>query len=273
MIFEISIPAASGPPPPDPPNTTITAGPANGSTTTSTSATFSFSGTNSPTSFECKLDAGAFAACTSPKNYSGLSVGSHTFEVRAINATGTDPTPAARTWTIEAGAGHPFTDIDSSPFKEDIIWLYNEGITTGCSATLFCPLGNVTRAQMASFLVRALDLPPTATDFFSDDNGNFHEDDINALAAAGITTGCGVGKYCPNSNVLRDQMASFLVRAYDLAPSTTNFFTDDNGNFHEANINALAAAGVTNGCGGGKYCPTSPVTREQMAAFIHRAAL
>ena len=126
---------------------------------------------------------------------------------------------------------------------------------------------------MATFLVRALDLPATGTDFFTDDEGNFHEDSINRLAAAGITTGCGGTKYCPSSPVLRDQMASFLVRAFDLAPSATNAFTDDNGNFHEANINALAAAGVTNGCAPGTYCPSSLVTREQMAAFIHRAVV
>jgi hypothetical protein len=263
-------------PPPTAPDTTITSGPAQGSSTTSTSASFSFSGTNSPTSFECKLDGGAFAACTSPKAYTGLSVGSHTFQVRAVNAAGTDATPASRTWTVSGGTpppddDHPFTDIDTSQFENDIIWLYNAGITGGCTDTRFCPDSNVLRDQMASFLDRALDLPATTVDFFDDDDGNIHEGAINRLAAAGITGGCDVREYCPKATVKRDQMASFLVRAFKLPLTVTDFFGDDEGNLHENQINALANSGITGGCGPGRYCPTNPVTRGQMAAFLHRA--
>ena len=58
-------------------------------------------------------------------------------------------------------AGSPFTDIAASPFKSEIQWAYQTGITAGCTPTKFCPLATVTREQMASFLVRGLDLPPT----------------------------------------------------------------------------------------------------------------
>jgi hypothetical protein len=68
---------------------------------------------------------------------------------------------------------------------------------------------------MARYLDRALDLPPTATDFFSDDDGSGYEDAINRLAAAGITEGCGDGRFCPGSWVSRAQMAAFLRRALD----------------------------------------------------------
>jgi hypothetical protein len=58
----------------------------------------------------------------------------------------------------------------------------------------------------------------------------------------------------------------------EAAPSTsTDFFTDDNGSTFEGNINRVAAAGITLGCGNGMYCPTGLVTRGQMAAFLHRA--
>ena len=67
-------------------------------------------------------------------------------------------------------------------------------------------------------------------------------------------------------------MASFLVRAFDLPPSSTDHFTDDEGSFHEADINAIAEAGVTLGCGGTRFCPDAPVVRGEMAAFLHRAA-
>ena len=165
----------------------------------------------------------------------------------------------------------PFSDVTNSPFLDDINWLYYAGITTGCGSGLYCPLPNVSRAQMASFLVRALDLPPTATDYFPDDTGSIHEADINALRAAGITTGCGGGLYCPLADVSRAQMASFLVRALDLPPTATDYFSDDSGSIHEADINAFRAAGITSGCGPGLYCPSVTVTREQMAAFLHRA--
>lgn len=166
----------------------------------------------------------------------------------------------------------PFTDIDSSAFKADIIWAWENGITTGCTATLFCPNSAVTRAQMASFLVRALHLAPSAQDFFTDDGSSVHQADINALANAGITTGCTATTYCPTAPVTRAQMASFLVRAYELAASSTDFFTDDDASIHESDINALADAGVTTGCTATTYCPTAAVTRGQMTAFLHRAA-
>jgi hypothetical protein len=165
----------------------------------------------------------------------------------------------------------PFNDLVGSKFYDDIVWLAEEGITSGCGGGRFCPNGTVTRGQMASFLARALDLPATGTDYFSDDGGNSHEDNINRLAAAGVTSGCADGRYCPDGVVTRAQMASFLSKALELAWTSDDFFYDDDGNKHEANINRFAEAEITSGCGGGKYCPDGAVTRGQMAAFLHRA--
>ena len=165
-------------------------------------------------------------------------------------------------------APYPFTDVDG--FEFEIAWLYREGITGGCTATRFCPTNPVTRGQMAAFLSRALGLPGTGTDFFDDDDGTTFEGDINRLAAAGITGGCATRRYCPNAKVTRDQMASFLTRAFALPPSGADFFTDDEANIHEGSINAMAAAGITGGCAVNRYCPSANVTREQMAAFLYR---
>src|SRR5204863_8214384 len=72
-----------------------------------TSATFSF-GASEPATFECALDGGAYAACTSPQAYSVLAPATHMFAVRATDAAGNvDPTPATRTWTISASAPPP----------------------------------------------------------------------------------------------------------------------------------------------------------------------
>jgi hypothetical protein len=165
----------------------------------------------------------------------------------------------------------PLVDARFSTFKGDIEWVYAEGITAGCSPERYCPDSPVTREQMAIFLDRALDLPSTATDFFSDDAGRTGEAAINRVAAAGITSGCGPNLYCPTANVSRGQMASFLARAFNLPTTTTDYFTDDDGTTHEANINRIRLAGITTGCTATTYCPTANVTRGQMAAFLRRA--
>jgi glucose/arabinose dehydrogenase len=168
--------------------------------------------------------------------------------------------------------GPPYVDIANSQFYHDILWIHSAGITTGCGGgPFFCPGAAVPREQMASFLARAKGLPSTGTDFFTDDEASIHEDNINRSAAAGITTGCGGGQFCPTSSVSREQMASFLVRALSLPRTGTDFFTDDEGSIHEDDINRLAASGITTGCTGGHYCPHGSVTREQMAAFLRRA--
>ncbi len=144
------------------------------------------------------------------------------------------------------------------------------GITAGCTPTKFCPLATVTREQMASFLVRGLDLPPTGKDFFTDDESSAHEADINRLAASGITGGCAAGRFCPSASVTREQMASFLARGLKLSAASIDYFSDDETSIHEADINRLAKSGITGGCAPGRYCPRSVVTREQMAAFLYR---
>ena len=95
-----------------PPDTLITGAPL--TVTSLTTANFTFDSTESSSSFACRLDLGAFTACTSPTNYSGLSAGSHTFQVAATDsASNTDPTPASYTWTIDVTA--PDTGITSGP--------------------------------------------------------------------------------------------------------------------------------------------------------------
>jgi hypothetical protein len=83
-----------------PPETALGSAPRSG--TTAVSATFTFSASE-PATFECKLDAAAFAPCASPRSYTGLSRGAHSFEVRAIDAAANvDPAAAVHRWTIGA---------------------------------------------------------------------------------------------------------------------------------------------------------------------------
>ena len=91
------------------PETTIGSGPTN--PTINTSANFTFSSNETGSTFECQLDGGGFSVCTSPKGYSDLSEGTHTFEVRAIDVLGnSDLSPASFSWTIDAVA--PYTTLN-----------------------------------------------------------------------------------------------------------------------------------------------------------------
>jgi len=85
-----------------PPDTMITSAPSG--STTSTSASVAFSATETAT-FQCRIDGGAWSACTSPKAYSGLGVAAHTVDVRATDTAGNvDATPASASWTVTATA-------------------------------------------------------------------------------------------------------------------------------------------------------------------------
>jgi len=111
-----------------------------------------------------------------------------------------------------------FADVSAdewwSPYAERIARLE---ITAGCKKEplRYCPDRSVTRGQMATFLVRALKIEEAPSAGFADTGGDTHEAAIDALAAAGITSGCSTDplKYCPDRPVARAQMATFLHRA------------------------------------------------------------
>ena len=113
---------------------------------------------------------------------------------------------------------------------------------------------------------------------FADDDGTLFVNSIEWLAAEGVTKGCNPPHntlFCPNDPVTRGEMAAFLSRALGYTAAPDGGFTDTVGHTFENDINKLAAAGVTKGCnpseGNTNFCPNDPVTRGQMAAFLHRA--
>jgi CSLREA domain-containing protein len=98
---------------------------------------------------------------------------------------------------------------------------------------------------------------------------------IEAMAAEGITGGCGGGDFCPQNLVRRDQMAVFLLKAEHgstyVPPVCIGVFMDVPCPSQFANwIEQLAAENITGGCGSGNYCPSMPNLRGQMAVFITR---
>jgi hypothetical protein len=133
------------------------------------------------------------------------------FIVRAVEG---EPTVACTT--------APFSDVPASSAMCKYIKRVAElGISAGCGGSNYCPSQNVTREQMAAFIVRAVEGEPTITCTtapfsdvpISDSMCKY----IKRVAELGITTGCGGTNYCPGQSVTRDQMAAFLARAFNLA--------------------------------------------------------
>jgi secreted trypsin-like serine protease len=166
-----------------------------------------------------------------------------------------------------------FGDIPGDPHEGNVELVAFNAFASGLPGGTFQPSSIVSRGQMATFLARALGLAPVATGPFSDVAGTPHEQNINAVAEAGIAGGFADGTYKPTELVTRDQMATFLARALGLAPVAEGRFTDTAGNTHEQNINAVAQAGVAGGFPDGTYKPRNGVTRGQMATFLARAFL
>ncbi len=176
---------------------------------------------------------------------------------------------------------YEFFDVPQAHLFHDVIHtLAANGITGGCGGGNFCPNAAVTRAQMAVFLLKsshgAAYVPPAPTGNVFDDvpQSAFAAAWIEQLAEEGIAAGCGGGDYCPDAGVTRAQMAVFLLKSLLGAshvppPATGTQFSDVPANgFAAAWIEELADRGITSGCGGGKYCPSSTTTRAQMAAFL-----
>src|SRR5690606_27086344 len=125
-----------------------------------------------------------------------------------------------------------FIDDDGRTLEADIDALGQSGITRGCNPpanTHFCPTTPVSRGEMAAFLYRALGLPTSNTNQFTDDNGHLFESEINAIAAAGITRGCNPPantRFCPDRTLSRGEMAALLVRALNLPFTNSDYFVD-----------------------------------------------
>ena len=212
----------------------------------------------------------------------------------ASRATAATPPPAQDTsaFCANASTSTSFTDLDqNSAHYHNILCAVSAGIAKGKTSTTYAPAAIVTRGQMATFVARALDeanalvaqgvqlnpLPPyDGVNRFADVSPtDTHVASINRLAKAGIVSGKSPGIFDPGGDVTRGQMATFLNNAegfltgskYD---SSQDFFTDDDANIHEPNINAIASVGIANGVGGTSYAPDQGVARDQMASFLIR---
>ena len=170
--------------------------------------------------------------------------------VLVCGMVGADPSGAADGSGVVAVAG--FDDVGGGGVHAPAVdALAGEGVFegTGCGDGLFCPGEPILRWVMAVWLIRVLNEEPAGggeTRFSDVDAGEWWAPYLETLADLCVTAGCATGplRFCPQEAVTRAQMASFLVRAFSLEAAGSAGFVDTAGNTHEANIDALAAAGV-----------------------------
>ena len=177
-----------------------------------------------------------------------------------------------------------FIDDDGNIHEPDIEAIAALGITLGCNPPLndrYCPDRTVTRAEMAAFLIRAVDeesnLAPYIGLFPDVPNGVWYAPYVERLFTLGITQGFNDGTYRPDEAVNRAQMAAFLVRAFDqldLLGTPTGLFSDvDPDAWYAAYAEVIYSLDITRGCAINplEYCPLDPVRRDHMASFLARS--
>jgi hypothetical protein len=192
-------------------------------------------------------------------------------------------TIAGQTYTVYQGID--FLDVPTNDlFYTDIGKLAARGVTLGCGNGNYCPNDSVLREQMAAFILRAkgeFNPPTPASQRFTDvPPANVFYNFIDRLAVLGITVGCNPptnDMYCPGSAVTREQMSAFLLRGLGEfnppTPASQRFNDVPPANVFYNFIDRMAVLNITLGCTPDHlfYCPSDPVTRAQMAAFLVRA--
>ena len=186
--------------------------------------------------------------------------------------------PATTALAVDASPDEP-DDADGA-HKPAIDELFAEGLFDGtlCGDGRFCPDEPVKRSTVAVWLVRALGDDPgavSASRFADVDAGTWWARFVERLAALEVATGCEGDplRYCPDSAVTRGEVATLLVRAFDIEAAPSVGYSDIAGYAHEADIDALATARIAAGCETAplRFCPGDEVTRGELATLLARA--
>lgn len=187
--------------------------------------------------------------------------------------------PAAGAAADPSQPGGSFVDDNGNPHEANIEAVAAAGITAGCdtAARMFCPAASVSRAEVATFLIRALGESASGPyqGFFSDvPAGQWYTAAVEQAAALGITSGYRDGSFRPDVPVSRAEMSALLLRALGEdanLPEPVGVFSDvPTGAWFAPYVEQMQRSGYTLGCGSGAFCPHSQVRRDQMASFVAR---
>jgi hypothetical protein len=173
-----------------------------------------------------------------------------------------------------------FNDVSPThPHLHAIVCAARRGVVSGRTSTTFVPQASITREQTASMLHRLLtrsgyDLSQHAPVQFPDVSGS-HQSAVEQLAGAGIIEGRTDGTFAPREQIRRDQMASVLIRALEIAhgltpPMGRRFRDVPDDSVHATSVRRLVGAGITQGVTSDRFAPGADVSRGQMATFTMR---
>lgn len=168
----------------------------------------------------------------------------------------------------------PFTDIAGLYAEQDIHDLFAAGITTGTTATTYSPQANMTRAQFAVMVARALELSSSTNTVFTDVDGKWYESSVQALYEAGILTGTSDSTFEPGATLTRQQAAAILFRVLEYkgykATATTPDFTDAAkiSDYAKPAFATLQQLQILTGDAGAAK-PAEHLTRLQMAKLLN----
>lgn len=173
-------------------------------------------------------------------------------------------------------AAPKFTDVkEGAWYAEAVNKLADKGIIKGLTETRFGVGQEITRAQAATLFVRALNLKGEVKNspFRDVDAKHPHHHDIVLAAEAGLIRGKTADTFGPQETLTRAQMASLIVRAFELKSSQTKAtpFTDIANNGHKGDIETLYSLNLVSGVTERTYSPTGKVTRDAFAVFLYRA--
>ncbi len=206
-------------------------------TVTADSGTIIWSGNTGTASYSSGTSVTLTAAAGPGSTFTGWS-GECSSQSASANCVVTMSAAAAVTSNYVITGTTPFSDVPSgSKYESYIEAIYNNGITAGCGNGDYCPSEDVTRDQMAAFLVRATQVKAgQGPENFTCDGG---------VAGAAVDCAATTPYFIDVPGVNADQFFPYIQKLYEL--------------------------GMTTGCGNGDYCPSEDVTRDQMAAFVIRA--
>ena len=176
-------------------------------------------------------------------------------------------------WTL---TGNPFTDVDEDDYYYDAVqWAVANGVTTGTTSTRFSPDTICTRAQMVTFLWRAVGSPAASgtlpfTDVSTD---AYYYDAVRWAYRNGVTVGTTSTTFSPDRQVTRAQVTTMLYR-YNNAPAVSGSmpFADVPTDAYYYNAVRWAVAnGITQGTTSTTFSPARGCTRAQIVVFLYRA--
>lgn len=172
--------------------------------------------------------------------------------------------------------GNPLSFIDVPKthwaYKE-MMYMAEKRIITGYGNGYFGATDSIIREHLAAFLYRYLKPQDSANNPFVDIGDSNFKKEILALTARGIFTVNVEKQFNPKNNMTRAEMATLLVRTFNLKPQGNFEFTDMKGQWANEYVKILAGNKITNGTGDGNFNPNGIVTREQFSMFLYRTIM